>query len=76
MEGFMYPATLIFLTLIAWMFYRDNSYILMSLAIAVAIYIVYVKQTGHTATEFKNGIIKSIDEKAPNYSHKYDKDNF
>jgi Ca2+/Na+ antiporter len=76
MEGFMYPATLIFLTLVAWMFYRDNSLVLMSLAIFVAIYVVYSQETGHTATEFKNNIIKDIDQKTPNYSNRYSNDDF
>jgi hypothetical protein len=76
MEGFMYPASLIVLTLLAWSFYRNNHFILMVLAFAVGGYIVYSTETGHTATDFKNEMIHKIDEKAPDYSHRYDKENF
>ncbi len=76
MEGFMYPAVLLVLTLLSWSFYRTNNFVLMGIAIIVGIYVVYSQESGHTATEFKNKMIQKIDDKAPNYSQKYDKDNF
>jgi uncharacterized membrane protein len=68
MDGILYPASLILIALLAFTFNRSNNNILMIIVLAIGIYIIYSHETGHTATDFKNEMIESIDESAEKFS--------
>ncbi|MBN2783057.1 MAG: hypothetical protein JXQ66_07445, partial [Campylobacterales bacterium] len=75
LDGFMYPASLIVLVLFAWMFYRDNSLILMSISLIVALYLVYLKEVENNGVKFQTQSF----EKTKNYQtpqNKYSNDDF
>ena len=76
MEGIIYPASLIFLAILAFVFYQNRNTLLMFIALAVGIYIVYSQETGHTATEFKNEMINSIDKKANEFDEAHSNKSF
>lgn len=46
----------------------------MLVALAVGVYIIYSHETGHTATEFKDSVIHSIDKSAEKFVGKYEAD--
>lgn len=60
----MYMLSLIIVTILAVMFYRNNNFKLMLLMLAIDVYIIYSNQSGNTLTGFKNDMVKSIDESA------------
>lgn len=68
MDGLLYPISLLVVGLMAFAFYRGNSIKLMLFALAIGVYIVYSHETGHTATEYKNELIDSIDKSATEFS--------
>ncbi|SMP86839.1 hypothetical protein SAMN06314019_1017 [Epsilonproteobacteria bacterium SCGC AD-311-C15] len=68
MDGFLYPASLILIVLLAFTFYRNNNTILMGLVLVIGVYIVFSHETGHTATEFRNDVIDSLDQSARDFS--------
>jgi hypothetical protein len=68
----IYIGSLILVALLAFTFNRTNNTKLMLLAIAVGAYIIYSHETGHTATEFKDRMINSVDKSAENFVGKYD----
>ena len=76
MEGIMYPASLIFLAILIFVFYQNRNNLLMTVAIIIAAYIVYSQETGHTATDFKNEVINSIDEKADEFDKTHSNKSF
>lgn len=68
MDGFLYPASLILIALLAFTFNRSNNNILMILVLVIGAYIIYSNETGNTATDFKNEMVESIDESAGKFS--------
>jgi hypothetical protein len=44
------------------MFFQNNNTLLLLITLAVGVYIVYSHETGHTATEYKNQIVNSIND--------------
>jgi len=70
MEGFIYPASLLLVAVMAFIFFQNHNTMLMVIAIGIGIYIVYSHETGNTATDFKNEILESIDEEAGYVSDK------
>ena len=68
MEGIIYPASLILLAILTFVFYQNRNTLLMLIAIVIGIYIVYSQETGNTATDFKNDLIESIDGEAKDFS--------
>lgn len=68
MDGFLYPASIILIVLLAFTFYRNNNTILMFLVLAIGVYIIFSHETGHTATELRNEVIDSLDESAKEFS--------
>ena len=76
MEGIIYPASIIFLAVLAFIFYQGRNTLLMLIAIVIGIYIVYSQETGHTATEFKNDVIESIDGKAKEFDEAHSNKSF
>lgn len=66
MDGYIYIGSLVITLLAALMFYKNNNINLMLLMIGIAGYIVFSHETGHTATEFKDSIVDSIDSSAVN----------
>lgn len=72
MDGIMYPISLIVIAIMAFSFNRSNNSFLMLLVLAVGAYIIYSHETGHTATEFKNNMVQSIDKSAGDFSKRYD----
>jgi len=71
MDGIMYPISLVIIAVLAFSFNRNNNTFLMIFVLAVGAYIIYSHETGHTATEFKNNMVQSIDESAENYGKKH-----
>jgi len=76
MEGIIYPASIIFLAILAFVFYQGRNNVLMFIAIVIGVYIVYSQETGHTATEFKNGVIESIDSEAKEFDKAHSNKSF
>ena len=76
MEGIIYPASIIFLAVLAFVFYQNRNTLLMFIAIAVGVYIVYSQETGNTATDFKNEIINSIDDSAKEFDEAHSNKSF
>jgi len=68
MYGFMYPASLVLLALLAYTFNQSNNSKLALLMILIGIYIVYSHETGHTVTDWKNEMVESIDKSAEDFS--------
>ena len=64
----MYILSLIIVSMLALMFYRNNNFKLMLLMLAIDVYIIYSDQTGNTLTGFKNDMVKSIDESAGTFT--------
>ena len=76
MNGIMYPISLIVIAILAFSFNRNNNTFLMMFVLAVGAYIIYSHETGHTATEFKNNMVQSINESAGNFSKKHGTEGF
>jgi len=68
MDGLLYPISLLVVALMAVAFYRGNSIKLMLFALAIGVYIIYSHETGHTATEYKNEMVDSINESATEFA--------
>lgn len=68
MDGLLYPISLLVVALMAVAFYRGNSIKLMLFALAVGAYIIYSHETGHTATEYKNEVVDSINKSATEFA--------
>jgi hypothetical protein len=66
MDGYIYFGSIVITVLAALMFYKNNNINLMLLMLGIAGYIVYSHETGHTATEFKDSVVNSIDNSAVN----------
>jgi hypothetical protein len=68
MDGMMYPISLVIVAVLAFTFNRNNNSFLMMVTLAVGAYIIFSHETGHTATELKNDVIKTIDENTVDYN--------
>ncbi len=76
MDGMLYYGVLALLIGLAYMFFQHNSTGLLLITVVVGIYIVYSHTTGHTATEFKNEMVHSINEEAEGFSERKGIDRF
>ncbi|MCD6173916.1 MAG: hypothetical protein J7J96_09075 [Sulfurimonas sp.] len=72
MEDMIYPASLIVIALLVFILYQNNNSKLALLMLAIGVYIVYSHETGNTATDFKNDMVKSINEGAEDFTKSYD----
>jgi len=70
MDGYMYLASLVIIGLLAFMFFRNNNILLLLISLLIGVYIVYSHETGHTATEFKNEAVNSINEEAEGFNER------
>jgi hypothetical protein len=70
MDDLSYYGSLLLVIALAYMFFQHNNSLLLLITLAVGVYIIYSHETGHTATEFKNEIVQSIDEEAGNFREK------
>jgi len=68
MDGLIYYGSLLLLLGLAYMFFQHNNSLLLLIVVAIGIYIVYSHETGHTATEFKDELIDSINEEAEGFN--------
>lgn len=68
MNGSLYPISLIVVVLLAFAFYRSNSFKSMLFVLAIGIYIIYSHESGNTPSKIKNEIIESIDKSAKDFS--------
>ena len=68
MEGIYYPISLLVLAVMAFSFNQTNNSKIALLMVLIGIYIVYSHETGNTVTEWKNDMVKSIDDSAGNFS--------
>ncbi len=70
MEDYIYPFSLLIVLLLTFMFFQNNSTVLMLITIGIGIYIVYSHETGHSATELKDNVVHSINEEAGGFTEK------
>jgi ABC-type transport system involved in Fe-S cluster assembly fused permease/ATPase subunit len=70
MDGLLYYGSLLLIVSLAYMFFQNNNSLLLLICVAIGIYIVYTHETGHTATEFKNDMVNSINEEAEGFNEK------
>lgn len=71
MDTLLYLGPLVLLALLAFNLYQHNHTKLALLAILIGIYIVYSHETGHTATEFRDDLMKSVEEEAEDVAKNY-----
>lgn len=70
MDGFLYPFSLLFIAVMAFLLNRANHFIPMLIVLAIGAYIIYSHETGYTATDYKNEMVESLDEAAKSkYQH-------
>lgn len=67
MDGYLYIGSLVLILFTSLMFYKSNNTKLMLLVLGIGVYIIYSHETGHTATEFKDRVVDSIDKSATKY---------
>jgi len=70
MDDLSYWGSLLLVVAMAYMFFQHNNSFLLLITLAIGAYIIYSHETGHTATEFKNEIVQSIDEEAGSFREK------
>ena len=66
----MYILSLVIVILLLFFFFQHNNTLLLLITLAVGVYIVYSHETGHTATEFKNEVVDSINNEAQGFDEK------
>lgn len=71
MDSLLYLGTLLVLALLAFILYQNNHSKLALLAFLIGVYIVYSHETGHTATEFRDKLMNSAEDKAEDISKNY-----
>lgn len=72
MDDMIYPASLVVIALLVFVLYQNNNSKLALLMLAIGVYIIYSHETGNTATNFKNDMVKSINEGAEDFTKSYD----
>lgn len=80
MDDLIYPASLLAIVITAFSFFQSGNTKFALLVLAIGVYIIYSHETGNTATDFKNNMINSIDEKATEFkkngdARRYDANN-
>jgi len=70
MDDLSYYGSLVLIVALAYMFFRNNSSMLLLIVLAIGAYIIYSHETGYTATEFKNELVNSINEEAEDFSER------
>jgi len=68
MDGILYPASLLLLVILAFTFNQTHNSKLALIAVLIGVYIVYSHETGNTATDFKNDVVKDLDESVKNFT--------
>ncbi len=71
MDTLLYLGPLVILALLAYNLYQNNHSKLALLVVFIGIYVVYSHETGHTATEFKNELMQSVEEEADDVAKNY-----
>jgi hypothetical protein len=71
MDGLLYPASLGIIALLAYVFYQNNSKLMMVVVLAIGAYIIYSHETGYTATHFKNEMLETVDKSVGNYNKEH-----
>ena len=66
----MYLVSLLIIVVLAYFFFQHNNTLLLLITLAIGAYIIYSHETGHTATEFKNEVINSINEEAQGFDER------
>ena len=66
----MYILSLVIIIVLAYFFFQHNNSLLLLITLAIGAYIVYSHETGHTATEFKNEVVNSINDEAQGFDDK------
>ncbi|WP_373071054.1 hypothetical protein [Sulfurimonas sp.] len=67
MDDMIYPASLVIVAALAFIFYRNKSMIMMLVVLAVGAYIVFSHETGYSSANLKSQIAESIDESVKDY---------
>ncbi|QOP44776.1 hypothetical protein [Sulfurimonas paralvinellae] len=63
----MYLLSLLIIVVLVYFFFQHNNTLLLLITLAIGGYIVYSHETGHTATEFKNDMVNSINDEAQGF---------
>lgn len=71
MDTLLYLGPLVLLAILAFNFYQHNHPKLALLAILIGIYIVYSHETGHTATEFRDEVMQTVEEESEDIAKNY-----
>ncbi|WP_304545202.1 hypothetical protein [Sulfurimonas microaerophilic] len=71
MDTLFYLGTLLILALLAFILNQHNHSKLALLVVFIGVYIVYSHETGHTATEFRDEVMKSVEEDADDIAKNY-----
>lgn len=68
MDESLYPLSLLAVVIIAFSFYRSNSFKSMLFTLAAGIYIIYSHETGYSVSSYKEEVVESINESATEFS--------
>ncbi len=68
MDEVLYIISLIVVVIMAFVFYRGNSFKLMFIVLALGVYMIYSHKSGNTVSKFKDEVIESIDKSARDFS--------
>ena len=68
MDGLVFYGALIIVVLLVYTFYKNNNQKLALLTILIGVYIVYSNTTGHTATDYKNEMVESLNQSAEDFA--------
>ncbi|MFT7859734.1 MAG: hypothetical protein ABXS93_02235 [Sulfurimonas sp.] len=71
MDTLLYLGSLLILALLAFVFYQNNHSKLAIVVVLIGIYVVYSHETGHTAGEFSDKVMKSVEEDADDIAKNY-----
>ena len=76
MDDMMYPASLVVLALLAFVFFQNHNEKLALVMLVIGIYIVYSHETGYTATDFRNETVKSLGDSAEDWAKDHGTEGF
>ncbi len=71
MDGWLYPASLLIVGLLAYTFFQNHNSKLALLMLGIGIYIVFSSETGYTATGLSDDMIESLDKSAEEWAKEH-----
>ncbi len=74
MDGWMYPASLVLVAILAFTFNQNNNTKMTLIMILIGAYIIYSHETGDSATNWKNEMVESLEKSTKDFSTSHIKD--